>query len=92
MLVGTPHNFTTCLKNNCAVNLAEHKVAYFENRSMMTKIAIKLPALGRWVMKSIETLSQGFVGTGKEVALFQQSINPLPSRVASPQGVMTLML
>lgn len=63
MLIETPYNFTTYLKNNYAINSAEHnlvvgmKVTYVENRSTMTKMTSKLPTFGRWVMKSIDTLT-----------------------------------
>lgn len=59
------HNFTTCLKNSWAVISTQHyfgvgiKVVYFENRSMTTKMASCSLILGRWVMISIDTLSQG---------------------------------
>ena len=40
-------------------------VAYFENRSTITKMASYSPTFGRCVMKSRDTLSQGRVGTGR---------------------------
>ena len=71
MLVGMPHNLTTCRKNNCAVSSAEHdlqvglNVAYLENLLMMTKIDSISPTLGRCVTKSRETLSHGWDGTDR---------------------------
>ena len=71
MLDGMPHNFTMCLKNSWAVSSAEHNlgvgtnVAYFKNRSTITKMASYSPNFGRCVMKSRDTLSQGLVGAGK---------------------------
>ena len=63
MLDEMRHNFTTCLKNSWAVSSAEHNlgvgtnVAYFENRSTITKMAPYSPTFGRCVMKSRDTLS-----------------------------------
>ena len=71
MLDGMPYNFTMCLKNSWAVSSTEHNlgvgtnVAYFENRSMITKMTSYSPTFGRCVMKSRDTLSQGLVGTGR---------------------------
>ena len=65
MLVGMPHNLTTCQKNNCVVASTEHdlqvgiNVAYLENRSVMTKMDFISPTLGRCEMKSRETISHG---------------------------------
>ena len=42
------------------------KVAYFENLSTITKIALKSPVFGRLVMKSSDTLSHGQLGTNKD--------------------------
>ena len=71
MLDEMPHSFTICLKNSWAVSSIEHilgmgtNVAYFENRSMMTKMASYSPTFGRCVIKSRDTLFQGLVGTGR---------------------------
>ena len=71
MLVETLHNFTTSLKNSCVVNLAEQslllgiKGAYFENRSMITRLTYRSPTYGRCVIKSIETPSHGLVKISK---------------------------
>ena len=71
MLDGMAHNFTTFLKNSWVVNSVERilvvgtDVAYFENRSMMTKMTSCSPTFGRCVMKSSDILFQGLVGTDK---------------------------
>ena len=70
MLDGTHHNFTTFLKNKCAINSTEHsfvvgmKVAYFENQLIITKMLQSRSPLG-CVIKSMETLSHGLVGIGR---------------------------
>ena len=62
---------TRCLKKKSAVNSAEDclvvgmKVAYFENRSMISKMASRSPTFWRCVIQSMDTLSHGLVGTGK---------------------------
>ena len=64
------HNFTTCLKNNWVVSSAKHclgvgtNVAYFKNRSKITKIASCSPTL--WRCDEIKcTLFQGLVCADK---------------------------
>ena len=75
ILDGIPHNFTTCLKNSWAVSSAEHNlgvgmnVAYFENRSTITKMASYFPTFGRCVMKSRDT----FPGSCWHGQRFQES-------------------
>lgn len=71
MLAGTLYSFTTCLKNSWAINSTKHylgvgiKVTYFENQSMITKMASCSPTFRRWVMKSMDTLSHSLDGTCK---------------------------
>jgi len=71
MLDGMPHNLTMCLKNSWAVSSAEYNlgvgtnVAYFENRSTITKMASYSPTFGKCIMKSKDTFYQGLVCTGR---------------------------
>ncbi|MED6177272.1 hypothetical protein PIB30_096592, partial [Stylosanthes scabra] len=71
MLFGSPQYFTTFLKNSRAASSvvqsvwAGINVAYFENRSTITRIEPNPSDFGKAEIKSRDTLSQGLSGEGR---------------------------